>query len=365
MTLNPTDLRSIRRAFAEARRAPQPVRHRDLAERLGLPEGSLIAAHAEPFDASESPLHARRLRPHWPALLAELEPVGDVMALTRNASCVHEKLGTYRHCRADGQVGLVLGSEIDLRVFYHRWAHGFAVHEVLPDGQMQRSLQFFDAQGMALHKVFLKPPSDQAAFEALVERHADDVSAAALVPQPVPATPIQVDDALIDVVGWRAAWAGMRDTHEFFGLLRQFNLQRTQGLRLAGAEFAHEVELDSARRVLEQASAQGAPIMVFVGNPGMIQIHTGPVRRVAIMGPWLNVLDPGFNLHLREDHIASAWWVCKPTADGPVHSLELFDHRGDTIAMLFGERKPGQPERADWQAIVAGLTARQPLEAAA
>jgi hypothetical protein len=46
------------------------------------------------------------------------------------------------------------------------------------------------------------------------------------------------------------------------------------------------------------------------------------------MGPWLNVLDPGFNLHLREDLIASAWIVRKPTADGVVSSLELFDAGG-------------------------------------
>jgi putative hemin transport protein len=70
---------------------------------------------------------------------------------------------------------------------------------------------------------------------------------------------------------------------------------------------------------------------------------------------WLNVLDPGFNLHLREDHIASAWVVKKPTVDGTVTSLELFDPAGDTIAMLFGKRKPGQPELPEWQATVERL----------
>ena len=87
----------------------------------------------------------------------------------------------------------------------------------------------------------------------------------------------------------------------------------------------------------------------------MIQIHTGPVHKVAVMGPWLNVLDPSFNLHLREDHIASAWVVRKPTSDGLVTSLELFDAQGDTIAMLFGERKPGRTELCAWRAIIDSL----------
>ena len=64
--------------------------------------------------------------------------------------------------------------------------------------------------------------------------------------------------------------------------------------------------------MLERASADQLPIMCFVGNPGCIQIHTGPVQRIHVMGPWLNVLDQGFNLHLREDHIEDAWIVRKP-----------------------------------------------------
>jgi putative hemin transport protein len=114
--------------------------------------------------------------------------------------------------------------------------------------------------------------------------------------------------------------------------------------------------------------------MVFVGSPGCIQIHTGPVVRVEPMempargdaAPmrWLNVLDPGFNLHLREDRIASVWIVEKPTSDGHVTSVEAFDSEGELMAMFFGARKPGMPEREDWRKLVRGL-ARLPAAAAA
>jgi putative hemin transport protein len=95
--------------------------------------------------------------------------------------------------------------------------------------------------------------------------------------------------------------------------------------------------------------------MCFVGNRGCIQIHSGPIHRVEPMGPWLNILDPGFNLHLRQDRVASAWAVWKPQSDSAVHSLELFDSDGELIAQIFGERKPGLPERADWQALIASV----------
>jgi putative hemin transport protein len=87
----------------------------------------------------------------------------------------------------------------------------------------------------------------------------------------------------------------------------------------------------------------------------VVQIHTGPVVNIKPVGPWINVLDDEFNLHVRQDQVASAWVVRKPTVDGTVTSLELFDPRGETIALIFGERKPGHPEAALWRALVEGF----------
>lgn len=340
------------RAQYQARRQAGQVRHRDVAGQLGLSEGELIAAHVGGA-AADGQLAAVRLQAGWPQLMAELEALGEVMALTRNASCVHEKVGVYRHVSVEGEVGLVLGGAIDLRVFYRHWAHGFAVSETTKAG-VQRSLQFFDATGTAIHKVFLKPQSDVAAYAALVTRHADAAQAPGLCA--LPAAPVaETADAQIDAAGLRRAWSELRDTHDFFGLLKRFGVTRTQGLRLADPRFVQQVEAASAHQLLESAARDGVAIMVFVGNPGMIQIHTGHVKRIAVMGPWINVLDPGFNLHLREDHIASAWVVRKPTVDGLVTSLELFDADGRVIAMLFGERKPGRPELCEWRSLIDNL----------
>jgi len=346
---------TLRDAFRQLRRDGQ-ARHRDIAQQLKLSECELIAVHTgTPSDDPPALLQATRLCTTWPTLAEALPGLGEVMALTRNASCVHEKTGTYCKPTVHQQLGLVLGPDIDLRLLYQNWAHGFAVQEQTAQG-LQRSLQFFDAAGMALHKVFLRPASDVVAYERLVQDFADPDQTARLgVQAPVPKEPERAD-ADIDVSGLRQAWGALRDTHDFAGLLKAFGTTRTQALRLAEPRFAQAVQPEDCQGLLQAAAAQGVAIMVFVGNPGAIQIHTGPIRQVAVMGPWLNVLDPGFNLHLREDHIASAWVVRKPTVDGLVRSLELFDRQGDTIAMLFGARKPGQPEACDWRALLDNLT---------
>ena len=362
---------SLRKTFADLRSQGR-ARHRDIARSCQISEAELLDAHLGDFDPQQSPLHARRLQGPWHALLAALEPLGELMALTRNESCVHEKVGVYRQLSVQGPrgtIGMALGREIDLRIFYEHWAHGYAVTERLADGALQRSLQFFDAAGEAIHKIFLRPASDVAAFDALVAQHLDAQQHPGWVRGDAWQAPAELPDAQIDVAAYREGWASLRDTHDFFGLLRRHQLSRTQALRLAEPRFAQALPASAMQEMLSRAAQQGTPIMVFVGNPGMIQIHTGPVQRVAQMGLWLNVLDEGFNLHLREDHIAQAWLVRKPTTDGLVCSLELFDARGEQIAMCFGERKPGQPERSDWRCLIESLAdtaqAAHPAEAPA
>lgn len=353
---------ALRQAFASARHE-RKARHRDIASALSISEGELLAAHVGAFDDGESPLRARRLRAEWQDLIAAIEPLGPVMALTRNESCVHEKVGVYADASAQGPqrlVGLVLAGAIDLRIFYSHWRHGFAVAEALSDGAIQRSLQFFDAAGQAIHKIFLKPESDLAAYEALVARFLADDQQPGLETADAWRDPAEPADDSVDVAAFRSEWASLRDTHDFFGLLKRHGLSRTQALRLADPRFAQPLAVSSAQELLSRAAQEGVSIMVFVGNPGMIQIHSGPVHKVAMMGPWINVLDPGFNLHLREDHIASAWLVRKPTVDGLVCSLELFDAEGRTIAMMFGERKPGQAERCDWRNLLESLVEGAP-----
>ena len=96
--------------------------------------------------------------------------------------------------------------------------------------------------------------------------------------------------------------------------------------------------------------------MVFVGNHGTIQIHTGQVKKVVEARGWFNVLDPEFDLHIKEEDIVEAWVVTKPAENGrTVSSIECFDAKGTTLISIFGERKPGKDELEGWREILAAL----------
>jgi putative hemin transport protein len=358
--LSPAKPASASRADLAARwaalRAAKPqLRNRDAAAELGVSEAELIA--------SRDDAGTFRLRPDWLSLFAALPRLGRVMALTRNENVVHERHGTYEPASFNGMVGLVLGPDIDLRIFLKAWKFGFAVEEQSRRGLLH-SLQIFDRSGVAVHKIYAGDSTDMMAWRELTTalRAEDQAATLDIAPPTVPAAP--KDLTAIDAVALLRGWEKLQDTHEFIGLLNRNEAQPTQAFRLAEGRFTRRVENSAVRLLLNQASQDQLPIMVFVGNHGMIQIHTGPVARIEVMGDWLNVLDPDFNLHLREDRIGEVWHVEKPTSDGIVTSVEVFDAGGERIATFFGKRKPGEVELTSWRRLVSALPTLFNIEAA-
>lgn len=336
-------------ATLRAARAENPrARARDLAQQLGATEGQLVASQVDGQAVV-------RIAPGLDRLFAGFQSLGPVLALTRNDSAVHEKDGPYLDYHSGEHASMVLGAEIDLRMFPRHWVHAFA----LTEGD-KRSVQVFDAAGDAVHKVHLRPASDVAAFERLVaELRLDDQSDAMEVAPRAPTEVAKADPSKLDIL--RKEWAAMTDTHQFLRLTSKLKANRLGAYRIVGEPFARKLAPAAVEAALRGAAVAAIPVMIFVGNRGCIQIHGGPVHRIEPMGPWLNVLDPGFNLHLRADHVAEVWLVNKPTRHGGAISVEAFDAEGGLILQIFGKR---DPDTEAWNALTATLPGEADAQAA-
>lgn len=345
---------SLKQRYGLLRQRYPQLRMRNAAAELGVPEGVLLATQLGEGGAV-------RLADAPEDILRALLPVGQVVALTRNEWAVHERVGVYSNAsffeHGEFKQGLFVNADIDLRLFMNHWRFCFAVAEETCGGGVRRSLQFFDQAGSALHKVYLTERSNESAYRALVARFRSRVQPAELEVEPYEPKAPDRPDGEIDWAGLRAAWGRLKDTNQFFPMLRRFKVGREQALRRIGEDFARRVTADALRRALRLAGERACPITVLVGNRGCIQSHNGTVSELAEHGPWYNVLDPKFNLHVREDRIASAWVTRKPGGDSIVTALEFFDDRGEAILTLSGRRRAGLPEQPLWRDIVRELQA--------
>ena len=317
------------------------TRIRDAATALGVSEAELVATNPQNL----------LLNPAMQEILEEIPSLGRVMALTRNEHAVHERKGIYNKPSFNGHMGLVVGADIDLRLFMSKWANVFAVSE-----NDRQSIQFFDTLGNAVHKIYLTEESNQEAYQELVKKYKATNSDLVILQPQVSAESTEKSDEEIDQVAFQQEWLGLQDTHDFFGLLRKHGVTRTQALRLAPAGHATALAVSKVEDLLNIVSEKGLEIMVFIGNANCLQIHTGKAQRILRTGPWINILDPDFNMHLRDEALNSVWIVKKPTNLGAVHSIETYDVEGNLVAQFFGKRKPDVPEREDWRAALESLT---------
>ena len=180
---------------------------------------------------------------------------------------------------------MAVNPDIDLRLFMNYWKFGFAVNE-----SNRLSLQFFDAQGEAVHKIYLTEKSELDAYHQLVQKYKAENQQEELAIEAAAPAPAEKADQAIDVEGFRDAWTNLQDTHDFFGLLKTYGVSRTQAMRLAPEGFVEALPLATLKRILETVSEQSLPIMVFTGSKGCIQIHTGETKNLVQTGPWYTYL---------------------------------------------------------------------------
>lgn len=334
------------------------IRPVDAAMQLGVSEAELLNAQLNETDT----INITRLNDaHISDILKSIKKLGKVMALTRNASVVNEIKGQYDKLYIGENNGKLNGiainpGGIDLRLFLHRWKSVFLVTT-----PRNSSVQFFDEHGQAVHKIYTTEASNLAQINVIKERFALNAHT------PLNVTPMQYNPPVLttpsntQLNAFKAQWEALSDVHHFAKLCEDHNLERLQALELVGAPWSYELATPELAPILQQVHALNEEIMVFVGNRGAIQIYSGSVQNLKQMGPWYNVLDPDFNLHVKTDTLKQAFVVRKPTDNNStiVTSIEFFDANRETVLTLFGRRQEGNKQSDAWQALCQQLCNNQ------
>ncbi|WP_083439093.1 ChuX/HutX family heme-like substrate-binding protein [Herbaspirillum autotrophicum] len=327
-----------------------------VAESL-LPE--IPVCWRNPTDAQQlaAQPNAIRLQGPFAPLLQRLNEVGNVTDLTCNHSASLEKhnvSGDIYHPHLS-DTDNESAEAVHLRIFYPQWQYGFALlDDANCDGPPQYSFQFFDHRGEMMHKILMHDSSDLDAFRRLA---GDFASPDQSSPLQLASGTAQADgiDNTIDINALRADWAHAHSPDDFLQQQEQFDQQRLRKLRLAGKAFAYQVANDSARIILQRMAEFGTSVMSQVGNAGIVQAYYGKIKNIRSRDSLMGIMNSGFRMQLREDHIDSVWVAKKPTTDGIVTSLELFNRQGTRIASFLSKKGSGQPEPREWRDAVMRL----------
>lgn len=335
-----TATHSITSQYEALKQTHPHLRFRDAAHHMGISEAELLLELklAKPLTITPK------------KLLEALPSFGRIMSLTRNEGCVLEHSGTVDEVSVmNAHVATVLGF-IETRAFLGAWKHILLVE--MPKGNaLLKGLQVFDKYGDAVTKFFLKSEAEPEAyitwkFEAICSEQPLFEKR----PHIAETVSLRSDFPLADFL---KAWSTMADPHDFFGMLKKFDLTRAQAMSATLGVYTYPFHHHKLPELLSHLAQLQISVMIFAGNSGNVQIHQSEISKIVPMHRdngvyWLNILDPNFNMHLRMDLIEKAYLVNKPSESGPVLSIECYDAQGELIVQFFGIRKPGISQDAAW-----------------
>lgn len=327
---------------------------RDLAAILNISEAELMHCRIGKGGA-------QCLTGNIPDLLQAVTHIGDVKAITRNDYVVSIQTGQYSHPRFSSHSGAFLNPRgLDLRMFFAQWDSMFFLKEEVYS-ETRQSLQFFDKYGDALHKIYITEKTDMDAWYTVIEQFTVNENPPLNIVEKKWPPKRAVDEQLAQQL--QHQWVSMTDVHQFSTLLKDNNLSRQQVFHAVSDELAWRVSTDSLSQLLYLAHQKQNEIMLFISNHGCVQIFTGKIDKIAplklesLETQWLNVSSQHFNLHIIENGITECWVTKKPTRDGFVTSLEVFDKNGNQIIQMYGQRTEGEPEQALWHDQILSLSA--------
>lgn len=323
------------------------IRTKDAADLIGVSEGQLLSTKVDGKKVV-------KLNNKFESQFHAFQELGQVMALTRNEHVVHEAKGIYKNISFNSHIGIVLGSNIDLRIFVGKFAYSFAV-QIDKKHKSLYSIHFFNKYGRAIHKVYLIGKKNISEYFVFVDKFR--------IPNQTihfeftnDTNQIEEFNTKINQKSFLKDWSNLKDTHDFYPLLKKYKVERLHAFEISEGLYTEKVANKQINLLLKNVVKLKIPIMIFVSSGGVIQIFTGYIRNVKTIGEWLNILDKKFNLHIKEAEIEHSWVVKKPTNDGIVTSYELFDQDRKPIVSIFGKRKPGNPELASWRKVIHDIS---------
>ena len=86
-----------------------------------------------------------------------------------------------------------------------------------------------------------------------------------------------------------------------------------------------DISVKSLRLILENASDMKTPIQIHALGLGTIQYHRNTVRNIVDYGPWVNVIDQKFNLHVLENGLTRASLIQYQFKDCQQYLINFFD----------------------------------------
>jgi putative hemin transport protein len=292
------------------------IRIKEAADMLQVAEAQLLVTKCGE--------NVKRLNHHPIAILNAISEVDEVMALTRNASVVIETNGKYPTFLLEDH--WLVGNNDDFHIIFDTTiiTHIFAVTDEF-GGQTRNSIQFFDAAGKAIHKIYFDPSVPEEAYTSITHTFLSPNQEKEINCLSYPkATRVEISKEIA-----LQKWESLKNYHRFDNLEFYLGNSLLDIVTRLGEDLARKIPTDASTQLLLGLANKDISISYIVKNMGCTQLFRGPVRNVFVKDDWFNVKDPDFNLHILKTQLDTGYLVHVPLINNHRLALLFFNKQGE------------------------------------
>ena len=270
------------------------LRIRDIADHLNVSEAELLSLD---INKNVKFLSINNFESFFNIILSQIDKV---MFLIRTDFVVHEKIVKANEfiCKKnsvlnkkDNSLLIKFNSEMFTYIFYENKKH---------NNRNLKSFQLFDQNGISILKIYLKGKKD-VEFESI----ANDYK-------------VKYDFEIQKNVSLTTKQNTSLINHD----IDLFNSKPKINQK--------ELKL-SLRELLTALSEKAIPIQLYAFGIDCVQYHRDVIKNIVDYGPWLNVMDKNFNIHILENKIIKNILTEYVSKDNKRYSADFYDTNNDFV----------------------------------
>tara|TARA_Y100001960_G_scaffold314054_1_gene377761 strand:+ start:534 stop:1496 length:963 start_codon:yes stop_codon:yes gene_type:complete len=275
------------------------LRIRDISNNLGISEAELLSVQIgnklQFLEISNFSIFFSRI----------LSEVDKLMFLIRSDFAVHEKIISTKDYKFDNDAMLNKQDNGFPLIQFNINFFSYIFYEVKKhNNQELRSFQFFDDKGYSVLKIYLKDRKIQK-FDLLASDYK-----------------IKYNYQLQKNISQKLKKNIKLDSINY--QLDLFNPNLGTGKKT-------KVSNTTLRKILNALSEKSISIQIHAFGIGCVQYHRGVIKNVIDYGPWLNVMDKNFNLHILENKIFKSFLVNYNVKNKLFYSVDFYDINNNFI----------------------------------
>lgn len=295
-----------------------------------------------------------RLYATWSRFIREITQLGPVITRSGNTHVMLEQADAYVNYRTAGDIGMVENGPLDLRLFFDRWRHGFAVQEETRSG-VRRSFRFYDAAGSLAHEILLTDESDHLFYHELVRTYRDHDCFSCRPASPctthLPEKPEKHCEKL------QTCWRTLRDRRDFEVLMHAARREPVPDTSSSPGTPGIPFDPEIVSLFFEEIADHVLDTTIVTGNPGCVQIRTGKFFETGLSGDVFSALDDDFAFRIDLGAVAGAQVVPRKQGSSANRRVELYDREKKVLALIWPGEETSRHEKRAWNLLVSALTA--------